>query len=75
MHGSRLSHLLDKPSVSKDIFLIYLVYQMIYLVYQIFELDILIISKFHHKTVRWGGGGRQGSPPVVFPKMCLLKRG
>ena len=28
-YGSRLSHFLDKPSISKHIFLIYLLYQMI----------------------------------------------
>ena len=38
----------DKPSISKDIFLIYLVYQIMYLVYQISEIDILSISKFKH---------------------------
>ena len=36
-----LSHFLDKPSISKDIFLIYLVYR-------ISETDILSISKFKH---------------------------
>ena len=41
---------------------------MIYLVYQITELDILIISKFNHKTVRWGGGERQEPPPCGFSK-------
>ena len=42
VYGSRLSHIFDKPSISKSIFLIYLVYQMIYLVYQIMEADCYI---------------------------------
>ena len=42
-------HILDKPSISKEIFLIYLLYHMIYLVYQIFDIDIVkpSISKLY----------------------------
>ena len=48
VYGSRLSHIFDKRSISKNIFLIYLVYQMIYVVYQISDIDILSISIFKH---------------------------
>ena len=40
LYGSRWSHTLDKPCVSKDIFLIYLLYQMIYPVHQISDIEI-----------------------------------
>ena len=46
MYGSQLSHSLDKPNTSKDIFLLYVVYQMKYLIYRITDIDILSISIF-----------------------------
>ena len=42
-----------RPSILKDVFPIYLAYQMIYPVYQISYIDVLGISVFKHwKTIR-----------------------